>query len=107
MISNRHFEASYVTNDDIAQKLGLATSPVLFAMRHHPHLESLIRRNFKEPGDVEKAMWAVRESDGLERTRELAAEHCTHAIESLKHIRDSKYKSALLSLSAKVLTREK
>ena len=86
-------------------KLGLATAPVLFATKKHPHLNDLISRRFSQPGDVEDAFKLVIESGGLEDTKTLARQYCEDATRSLDIIRDSSYKSALVGLCDKVLNR--
>jgi geranyl diphosphate synthase len=58
---------------------GLATAPVLFAAQEHPRLQPLVLRRFKSDGDVELAQQLVLESRGIERARELAADHARRA----------------------------
>merc|ERR1712241_106980 len=50
-------------------KLGLATAPVLFAAETYPELDVMIKRRFKQPGDVELAFERVLNSNGLEDTK--------------------------------------
>jgi len=88
-------------------KLGLATAPVLFATTKFPELEDMIARRFNKPGDVEKAFEFVLQSDGLDRTRELAREHCDSALSAIEPLTDSKYKWALASLTDYCLNRLK
>ena len=86
-------------------KLGLATAPVLFASSKFPELEPLILRRFSQPGDVETSFKAVLESDGLERTKELATKHCKLAIKSIQSLSESIYKNSLIELTETVLHR--
>jgi len=88
-------------------KLGLATAPVLFATNKFPELEDMIARRFCNPGDVEKAFECVLQSDGLDRTRILAREHCDSALSAIEYLADSKYKWALASLTDSVINRLK
>jgi len=88
-------------------KLGLATAPVLFATNKFPELEDMIARRFCNPGDVEKAFECVLQSDGLDRTRILAREHCDSALSAIEYLTDSKYKWALASLTDSVINRLK
>lgn len=88
-------------------KLGLATAPVLFASKKYPELEDMIARRFNQKGDVEKAFQFVIDSDGLEKTRSLAREHCDLALNSIEMLTESKYKWALASLTTTVLNRMK
>jgi len=80
-------------------KLGLATAPVLFATTKFPELEDMIARRFSKPGDVEKAFEFVLQSDGLDRTRIMAREHCDSALSAIESLTDSKYKWALASMT--------
>ena len=88
-------------------KLGLATAPVLFASSKFPELEPIISRRFSQEGDVEAAFEAVLQSDGLERTRELAHKHCEQAVEALTMYEDSEYKEALANITDVVTNRSK
>jgi len=88
-------------------ELGLATAPVLFATAKYPELEDMIARRFTKPGDVEKAYDFVLQSDGLDRTRSLAREHCDSALSAIDFLADSKYKWALASLTDTVINRLK
>ena len=85
----------------------LATAPVLFATSKYPELETMITRRFSEVGDVEKAFQYVLESDGLDRTRSLAREHCDLALNSIEILTESKYKWALASLTDYAINRLK
>ena len=86
-------------------KLGLATAPVLFASSKFPELEPMITRRFSHPGDVETSFKAVLESDGLERTKELATKHCKLAIKAIESLSESAYKDSLIELTEIILHR--
>lgn len=88
-------------------KLGLATAPILFAWREEPKLGELIGRKFSETGDVEIARRAVEKYDGLEKTRAMAQDYCTRALENLRQLPESDARSALEFLTNSVLTRTK
>merc|ERR1719424_1611629 len=53
-------------------RLGLATAPTLLAAEEHPQLAVLIARKFAQPGDVDRAIDRVRDSDGVRRAKDLA-----------------------------------
>ena len=57
---------------------------VLFAAEEHPQLLPLILRKFSSDGDVETAQRLVRNSRGIERTRELAASHAQLAMDAVR-----------------------
>ncbi|KAI8993376.1 isoprenoid synthase domain-containing protein [Pilobolus umbonatus] len=87
-------------------KLGLATAPVLFAWEEYPELEVLIKRKFSKKGDEERARDLVYQSDGLKKTLELAELHCKYATDALYQLPPSDARSALLQITAKLLTRK-
>ena len=64
-------------------KEGIATAPVLFAVEEFPELSSLVERRFKHSGDVQRAHELVKQSQGIERTKALAMQHCDMAIAAI------------------------
>mmetsp|Transcript_12364 Transcript_12364/g.18752 ORF Transcript_12364/g.18752 Transcript_12364/m.18752 type:complete len:594 (+) Transcript_12364:259-2040(+) len=86
---------------------GLATAPVLFAAEKFPNeIQPMMERKFKYEGDVEKAVQLVRQTDGIQRTKDLAQVHVELAIESiLKSLGPSVYRDALVHLAHKVIDR--
>ena len=52
-------------------------------------------------------LFQVIDSDGLEKTRSLACDHCDIALNSIETLTESKYKWALASLTSNVLDRMK
>ena len=64
-------------------KSGLATAPVLYAAEEFPQLSPLIRRRFRDEGDVALAQSLVLKSQGIQRTRELAAHHANQAAQKV------------------------
>ena len=84
---------------------GNLTAPVLYAMEENPYLETLISREFREKGDIEKALRIVRESSGIERSRELAAQHSRIAVQNLVCLKSSASMSALNELADYILSR--
>lgn len=88
-------------------RLGVTTAPVLFAAEKHPFLNDLILRRFNEPGDVERTLEAVKNSDGLEGTRLLATQYSIDAKRYLTSLQDSEEKEALSSIATAVVERMK
>lgn len=84
---------------------GNITAPALFAMEEHPLLTQLIEREFSEDDDREKALDIVRNSQGIARSRELAAHHGNLALQSLDCLDASPSKQSLLELADYVLSR--
>ena len=86
-------------------KSGLATGPILFAAEEFPHLITLIGRKFESPGDVDEALWLMKQSKGLIRCKELARVHAEKAIESIQMLGPSTARDSLVSLACKVVVR--
>jgi all-trans-nonaprenyl-diphosphate synthase len=84
---------------------GNLTAPVLYALEEKPFLEVLIEREFAQPGDLEQAVALVKDSQGIERSRELARHHSRQAIECLVELPPSSSRQALVKLADYVLSR--
>ncbi|WP_017717726.1 solanesyl diphosphate synthase [Kamptonema formosum] len=86
-------------------KSGNLTAPVLFALEEKPYLEALIEREFSEEGDFDQAIAAVKESKGIERSRELAAHHAGLAVQHISKLPACESRQALINLADYVLSR--
>lgn len=94
---------------------GLATAPVLFAAEEHPELLPLIKRRFRQEGDVETALNLVTNSAGIRRSKELAEEHSREAVlalERLPHVvvgceSAVESRNALVEITHKIINRRK
>jgi all-trans-nonaprenyl-diphosphate synthase len=84
---------------------GNLTAPVLYAMEEKPYIAALIEREFSQAGDLEQALELVQETDGIERSRALAAHHSQQAIAHLNTLPPSACAQALEDLSSYILTR--
>jgi all-trans-nonaprenyl-diphosphate synthase len=84
---------------------GNITAPALYALEEYPHLAKIIEREFSEEGDLEKALNLIRESQGVARSRELAAYHGRMAVQHLVHLKPSTACNALRELTNYVLSR--
>ncbi|MDC0833051.1 solanesyl diphosphate synthase [Geitlerinema sp. CS-897] len=84
---------------------GNLTAPVLYALEEQPLLETLIAREFAEPDDLDRALALIEESNGIERSRTLAAEHTRLAIEHLECLPASESRQALTNLADYILRR--
>lgn len=85
---------------------GLATAPTLFAAEEHPKMATLISRKFELPGDVDEALALVRQSQGLQRCKDLAQVHAEKAIEAIDALGPSPARDALIALACKVVIRK-
>mmetsp|Transcript_23643 Transcript_23643/g.38887 ORF Transcript_23643/g.38887 Transcript_23643/m.38887 type:complete len:448 (-) Transcript_23643:771-2114(-) len=86
---------------------GLATAPVLYAQEEFPALTPLIQRQFSCTGDVEAALAMVQQSQGIQRTYNLAAHHSHLAAEALTFLPSSPARSALVSIVRRLLNRDR
>ena len=92
---------------------GLTTAPVLYAAEEYPELHALIRRKFREEGDVEHALDLVRRSSGVAKAKQLAEQHARDAVLALSRlpapVGDSAIESrrALEAITHKVINRRK
>lgn len=84
---------------------GNLTAPVLYAMEEYPVLQTMIEREFSDPGDVEKSLQLVKESQGIEKSRALAIEHAKAAVKHLDCLRASDSCQSLRELPDFVITR--
>jgi solanesyl diphosphate synthase len=85
--------------------LGLATAPVLYAREEFPELEELISRKFSSEGDVAHARSLVERSNGIEKTKKLAAHYSQLAVQALKPLPASPARDALIALPEILLGR--
>jgi all-trans-nonaprenyl-diphosphate synthase len=84
---------------------GNITAPALYAMEENPFLEVLIEREFSQEGDIEQALNLVKESKGIQLSRELAADHAKLAVQHLDCLKPSKSAQALADLADYILSR--
>lgn len=56
-------------------------------LQEHPELLPLIQRKFRSAGDVDTAQRLVFDSRGLQRARELAAQHASLAVRAVRLLR--------------------
>lgn len=86
-------------------KSGNLTAPALFALEEKPYLEVLIERKFAQEGDLEQAIALIQDSQGIKRSRELAAHHAQLAVEHLADLPPSESRQALMNMTDYVLSR--
>ena len=87
-------------------KSGNLTAPVLYALEEKPELKDLIDNEFTGEGELEQAIALVKESKGIDRTRDLAAHHSKLAVTALDQaLEDSPSTQALRELADYILRR--
>jgi all-trans-nonaprenyl-diphosphate synthase len=84
---------------------GNLTAPALFAIEETPYLKTLVEREFSEENDLAEALAIVNNSQGIRRSRELAAHHSQLALASLADLPASESKESLVMLTDYVLSR--
>ncbi len=84
---------------------GYLTAPALFALEENPTFAGLIEREFSEKDDLEKALNLVRNSNAINRSRDLAEKFAKEASEAIKWLPDSSSSRALFELPDFVLSR--
>ena len=63
--------------------LGLSTAPVLYAAENIPEMHPMIKRKFKQEGDIENTLRYVMQSDSVDRARALALFHAQRAVNAM------------------------
>lgn len=86
-------------------KSGNLTAPVLFALEEKPELEALIQGEFEREGDWEQAIALIGETQGIERSRQLAKQHAELAVDALADLPPSPALQALVEITDYVLRR--
>ena len=86
-------------------KSGNLTAPVLYALEEKPTLLTLIEREFAQTGDLEQALLLVKESQGIQRARDLAAYHAKLAVEQMAKLPSSQNRQTLIDMTDYVLSR--
>ncbi len=86
-------------------KQGNLTAPVLFAIAENPKLIDLIESELVEAEDLNLALSLVRESSGIQRSRDLAKDHAKLAQKSIEWLPASVHKQALFDLTDYILER--
>ncbi|NEQ38210.1 MAG: solanesyl diphosphate synthase [Okeania sp. SIO3I5] len=86
-------------------KSGNLTAPTLYAFEEKPALEKLLERELAQNGDLEEAIQLIKDSQGIERSKELAAKYAKMAGEHLQSLPDCDSRQALINLTDYVLSR--
>lgn len=94
-------------------KSGLATAPVLLGAEEQPGLLPLIKRKFKQEGDMAAALQLIHHSTGIARAKQLASQHAALAAEKIRALppvqsdHSAISRDALIKVTEKVLHRSK
>lgn len=86
-------------------KSGNLTAPAIYALEARPYLRGLIDREFAQEGDWEEAISIILDSDGIQKSKELARKHSAIAIEHLECLPLTEYRTALEKLADYTVSR--
>ncbi|MEM9922389.1 MAG: solanesyl diphosphate synthase [Cyanobacteria bacterium P01_D01_bin.50] len=86
-------------------KDGHITAPVLYALEEKPELRMLIEQELEEPEDLEKALALIKDSKGIQRSRDLAVYHAKLAVEQIAQLPPSQNRKTLIDMTEYVLNR--
>lgn len=86
-------------------KSGNLTAPTLYALEEKPSLETFIEREFAQEGDLEQALTLIKDSSGIQRSRELASYHAQQAVKYIESFQVCESQQVLIDLADYVLSR--
>lgn len=92
---------------------GIVTAPILFAMEEYPELRTVVDQGFDDSANVDRALEYLGRSQGIQRTKELAAKHASlasAAVDSFPENYDEdvqRSRRALVELTQRVINRTK
>lgn len=86
---------------------GNLTAPILFALIESPDLKNLIDQEFEGETDISKALSLIKQTNGIQKAKDLAEEHIQTAINILSTLKknNSNHYHYLLLISQYVLNR--
>jgi len=84
---------------------GHLTAPAIYALEEYPGIGTLLEREFSQEGDLEQALAWVRQSQGINRARELAFHHAGLAAQCLEPLEVSPVRDCLQNLTEYVVRR--
>lgn len=88
-------------------KSGNLTAPVLYALEEKPYLRDLIEQGLREDEVVEQAIALVHDSEGVERSRQLAMQQVEMAVRYLEGLACSDARQALEDTAYYIVNRNR
>eukprot|EP00002_Diphylleia_rotans_P039244 TRINITY_DN9064_c0_g1_i1.p1 TRINITY_DN9064_c0_g1~~TRINITY_DN9064_c0_g1_i1.p1 ORF type:complete len:365 (-),score=98.42 TRINITY_DN9064_c0_g1_i1:257-1351(-) len=85
---------------------GIVTAPVLFALQKDKSIEALLQNGIKSQDDIDKILQAIKTTDALNDTMQLARKHRESALHHLEKLPSSDATEALKSLLEFIMTRK-
>nr|YP_009257550.1 prenyl transferase [Coeloseira compressa]ANH09633.1 prenyl transferase [Coeloseira compressa] len=93
------------TGNDL--KNGNLTAPLIFALSETRVLYKYINREFQYKNDIQKTIQNIKDSQGIQKTKDLAKEHIQASLKALQNQKESNTKNNLKEISHYILTRLK
>lgn len=86
-------------------KNGNLTAPLLFALNECPTLHKLVEREFEESGDIQYAIELIKNTNGIQKAKDLAQEHVQASIQNIKYQKNNQSVNDLKLLSHYIINR--
>nr|YP_009293617.1 prenyl transferase [Rhodymenia pseudopalmata]AOM64299.1 prenyl transferase [Rhodymenia pseudopalmata] len=86
-------------------KNGNFTAPLIFALQEKKELYEYINREFKNKEDVNEAIEIIKNSQAIQKAKDLAREHIQASLQALKKQHECEAKKILESISISILYR--
>lgn len=93
------------TLNDLRQ--GTTTAPVLFAANQFPEVREMMIRKYSQPGDIERTLECVEQSNGVEQSKQLAREYADAAVAAVLQLNSSPAQSGLVTMIDNILRRDR
>ncbi|XP_049848802.1 uncharacterized protein LOC126316748 isoform X2 [Schistocerca gregaria] len=88
-------------------RMGFVTAPALFAAEERPELRDVLVERTLCSQDLKKIHDIVTKSQGIQKTKELARQHCKKAVAAISDLAESPFKEGLIDLAQTILERER
>jgi len=103
---------NFYTEDQVGKpcyedlRSGIITAPVIYALEEKSDLLTLVNTEFVDDADLLKAVNIIKESDAIDKSRQLAKSYINRAHSTLNIFEPSQVKDSLISLAEYVITRD-
>jgi len=88
-------------------KNGNLTAPLFFALQEASELHPLVEREFQNKEDIQQAIKIIKQTNGIEKAKDLAKEHVQGALKALENENTSEALQTLRLISYYILNRIK